>query len=237
MRKMLLMLAFGALLLPAAGKAQDDEKDTRIVGSGNVITRDVAVSSFNQLNISGVFNVILAQGDKEAVKIEAEDNLQQLILVNNSDNVLTLSMKKDVNIKTNRKLNVYVTFKKIKGLQLRTVGNVTSTGTLNFDDLDLENKSVGNVDLNLSARSLTLDNKSVGNLELEGKADNAVIKNKSVGNVRAASFVVQTMDIDNNGIGNADVNAEKNLKLKTSGLGKVRNKGAGTVTKLNKVVI
>lgn len=236
MRKMLLMLAFGALLLPATGKAQD-EKRTEIVGSGNVITRDVAVNSFSQLNVSGVFNVILVQGSKEAVKIEAEDNLQELVQVNGEGSTLTVSMKKNVNIKNSKKMNVYITFKQLKGIDLKTVGNVTSTGTLNFDDLQFNNKSVGNVSLKLSARSVNLENKSVGNLDLEGKADNAVVKNKSVGNFNAASFVVQTMDMDNNGIGNAEVNAEKNLKLKSSGLGKVRNKGAGSVTKMNKVVI
>ncbi|RYG51885.1 MAG: DUF2807 domain-containing protein, partial [Chitinophagaceae bacterium] len=228
MRKMLLMLAVGALFLTNAAKAQDDEKNIKIVGSGNVITRDVAVNPFSQLHISGVFNVVLSQGDKEALKIEAEDNLQELILVENGESGLNLSMKKHVNIKSDKKLTVYITFKKIKLLDISTVGNVTSKGTLSFDDLALNNKSVGNVELNLSAHSLNLENKSVGNLELEGKADNAVVKNKSVGNFRAASFVVQTMDIDNNGIGNADVNAEKNLKLRSSGLGKVKNKGAGT---------
>ncbi len=236
MRKMLLMLAMGALFLPVTGKAQD-EKRTEVVGSGNVTTRDVSVSSFSQLNVSGVFNLILAQGNKEDVKIEADDNLQELVLVNAEGPALTVSMKKNVNIKTSKKMNVYITFKQLKGLDLRTVGNVSTTGTLNFDDLQLNNKSVGNVILKLSARSVNLENKSVGNLELEGKADNAVVKNKSVGNFRAASFVVQTMDMDNNGIGNAEVNAEKSLKLKSSGLGKVRNKGAGSVTKLNKVVI
>jgi len=236
MRKMLLMLALGAMILPATGKAQD-EKRTEIVGSGNVTTRDVPVSSFSQLDVSGIFNLILAQGNKEDVKIEADDNLQELILVNAEGSALTVSMKKNVSIKTSKKMNVYITFKQLKGLDLRTVGNVTTTGTLNFDDLQLNNKSVGNVALKLSARSVNLENKSVGNLELEGKADNAVVKNKSVGNFRAAGFVVQTMDMDNNGIGNAEVNAEKSLKLKSSGFGKVRNKGAGSVIKLNKVVI
>lgn len=236
MRKMLLMLAFGAMLLPAAVNAQD-EKRIEVVGSGNVTSRDIAVGSFSQLNVSGAFNLILAQGAKEAVKVEADDNLLELIEVNNSGSDLTLSMKKNVNIKSSKKMNVYITFKQLKGLDLKTVGNVTTTGTLNFDDLQMHNKSVGNVDLKLSARSLNLENKSVGNLELEGKADNAVIRNKSVGNFRAAGFVVQTMEIDNTGIGNAEVNAEKSLKLKSSGLGKVKNKGAGSVTRLNKVVI
>lgn len=236
MRKMLVLAVAAAFALPIAGKAQNSGK-TEVTGSGNVITRDVNVNSFSKLNVSGVFNVVLAQGNSEAVKVEAEDNLQDLVLVNQSDNGLTVSMKKDVNIKKSKKMTVYITFRQLKTIELKTVGNVTTTGSLTFDDLQMRNQSVGNVELKLSAHSLKLDNHSVGNLEIEGKADNAVISNKSVGNLDAGSFVVQTIDIDNNGIGNAEVNAEKNLKMKSSGIGKVRNKGNGTVTKTNKVVI
>ena len=42
------------------------------------------------------------------------------------------------------------------------VGNVGSEEQLAFDDLDLKNKSVGNVDLRLTARKLDLNNTSVG---------------------------------------------------------------------------
>jgi hypothetical protein len=49
--------------------------------------------------------------------------------------------------------------------------------------------------------------------------------------------VVQKMDIDNSGIGSAEVNAEKELKIKDSFLGKVTNKGNATIRRMNKVVI
>ncbi|MCG2617947.1 DUF2807 domain-containing protein [Terrimonas sp. NA20] len=234
MRKMLAMLAITAMTLPGTVKAQENEK---YEGSGNVITRDVPVKSFSRLTVGGVFNVVLSQGSTEAVKVEAEDNLQELIQVEQSEDGLTVNMKKHTNIKSKKNMTVYITFKQLKSIDLKTVGNITTTGTLTFDDLKMNNSSVGNVELKLSARSLDLENKSVGNLELEGKADNAVIRNKSVGSLEAAKFVVQTMDIDNNGIGGAEVNAEKSLKMKSSGLGGVKNKGGGTVTKRNKVVI
>ena len=67
--------------------------------------------------------------------------------------------------------------------------------------------------------------------------DNAVIKSNSVGSIKAADFVVQTMDIDNDGVGSAEVNAAKELKVKESFLGKVRNAGSATAKRINKVVI
>jgi hypothetical protein len=234
MRKMFAMIAVTAMILPATIKAQENEK---YVGSGNLITRDVPVKSFSQLTVGGVFNVVLSQGNKEELKIEAEDNLQELVEVEQNENGLSVTMKKHKNIKTNKKMIVYITFKQLKSIDFKTVGNISTSGMLTFGDLKMNNASVGNVELKLAARSLELENKSVGNLELEGKADNAVIKNKSVGSIEAAKFVVQTMDIDNNGVGGAEVNAEKSLKMKTSGIGSVKNRGGGSVTKLNKVVI
>ena len=134
-------------------------------------------------------------------------------------------------------MKVYVTFRKLKTIDIGTVGSVNSDNQLAFDDLEFNNKSVGNVNLKLSANKINLSNKSVGNVELSGKAQEAVFINNGVGNLEASDFVVQTMDIDNSGIGNASVNAQKTLKVKDSFLGKVSNKGAASVRKMNKVVI
>jgi putative autotransporter adhesin-like protein len=229
-------LAAGILLLGLSFKTfaqdKDDKNETRIQGSGNVITKDVAVQPFDELQASGIFSVVLTQGSKEAVKIKAEDNLQQLFEVKNEGTKLIVSMKKDSHFNSKEKMTVYITFKNLKTMELKMVGNVSSEGNLSFSNLSLDNSSVGSVDLALNA-----SNKSVGSLKLKGKADNAVIKSNSVGSIRASEFVVQTMDIDNDGVGSAEVNAAKELKVKESFLGKVRNAGSATAKRINKVVI
>lgn len=231
---LLLALSFATAF---AQEKEKDKKEVKIEGSGNVITKDVAIQSFDQLQVSGVFNVVLTQGSKESVKIEAEDNLQQLFEVKNEGNKLIVDMKKDSHFDSKKKMTVYITFKNLKSMDLKMVGNLTSEGNLSFGDLSLNNKSVGSVDLALNAQKLDIKNKSVGNLKLRGKADNAVIKSNSVGSIKAADFVVQTMDIDNDGVGSAEVNAAKELKVKESFLGKVRNAGSATAKRINKVVI
>ena len=231
---LLLALSFATAF---AQEKEKDKKEVKIEGSGNVITKDVAIQSFDQLQASGVFNVVLTQGSKESVKIEAEDNLQQFFEVKNEGNKLIVDMKKDSHFDPKKKMTVYITFKNLKSMDLKMVGNLTSEGNLSFGDLSLNNKSVGSVDLALNAQKLDIKNKSVGNLKLRGKADNAVIKSNSVGSIKAADFVVQTMDIDNDGVGSAEVNAAKELKVKESFLGKVRNAGSATAKRINKVVI
>jgi len=217
-------------------KEKDKDKDKpRIEGSGNVITKDVTVQPFDQLEAKGVFNVVLTQGSKESVKIEAEDNLQQLFEVKNDGKKLIVSMKENSHFDNKEKMIVYITFKNLRTMDLKMVGNLSTQGNLNFENLALDNKSVGSVDLKLAAQKLDIKNKSVGSLKLSGKADNAVIRTNSVGSIKAGDLIVQTMDIDNDGIGSAEVNAAKELKVKESFMGKVRNVGAATVKK--KVVI
>ena len=233
MRKTLLIVA-ASLLIAATVKAQ---KET-IEGNGKTVTKDVPVTSFESLKASGVYELKLSQGNTESVKIEADENLQQYFNVRNEGKQLVIEMKelKNKNMKLKNKLKVYVTFKSLKEMDLSMVGNV-ETDALRFTDLEINNSSVGQVDLNLSANSLSLRNNSVGQVKLAGKAQNAVVKHNGVGHLKAGDFVVQTMNIDNSGVGGAEVNAAKELKVSDNMLGKVKNKGTATVKKNNKVVI
>jgi len=239
MRKNLfLMLAIVAMGFSTMAQKNDkyDDKD-RIEGSGNVITKDITIKSFNELDASGIFNLQLSQGDKETIRIEADDNLMDLFIVENEGSTLKISMKKNSNFNSKKQLKVYVTFKTLKSMSLSMVGGTSSDEKLKFADLKLKNQSVGSVSLNMSLQTLNLENQSVGSVKLEGSADNAVVKNNSVGSINAGDFVVQKMEIENNGVGSATVNAEKELKYTDSFLGKVSNKGNATVKKKNKVVI
>jgi len=239
MRKNLfLMLAITALGFSTMAQKNNkyDDKD-RIEGSGNVITKDISVKSFDELDASGVFNLQLSQGDKETLRIEADDNLMDLFIIENEGSTLKIKMKKNSNFNSKKQLKVYVTIKTLKSMNLGMVGGTSSDEKLKFADLKLKNQSVGSVSLNMTLQTLNMENQSVGSVKLEGSADNAVVKNNSVGSINAGNFVVQKMDIENNGVGSATVNAEKELKYTDSFLGKVSNRGNATVKKKNKVVI
>lgn len=234
MRRILLGLAMAAAVVSSA---QNKEQKETIEGNGKLVSRDVAVTSFEELKASGVYELQLVQGSKEAVRIEADENLQDLFTVRNEGSKLVVEMKKDknINLKKGSKTKVYVTFRQLKALDLNMVGDVKGESELSFDNLQLHNKSVGDVTLKLNARQVDITNKSVGEITLSGKADQATVKNSGVGELNAGNFVVNTMYIENTGVGEAEVNCTKDLKLKDSFLGKVKNKGAASVKKMNRV--
>ncbi len=84
--------------------------------------------------------MLLTQGSKEQVKIEADDNLQDLFEVKNEGSKLTISMKKETNFNSKKTIKVYVTFKKLKNMELNMVGSLSSDASLNFDDLSIKIK-------------------------------------------------------------------------------------------------
>jgi hypothetical protein len=234
MRKILFGAALASSMMCAA---QDKEKRETIEGNGKIVSRDVAVNSFEELKASGVYELQLVQGNKEAVRIETDENLQDLFTVRNEGTKLVVEMKKDknINMKKESKTKVYVTFRQLKALDLNMVGNVKAENELSFDNLQLHNKSVGDVTLKLNAKQVNITNKSVGEVNLSGKAEQATVKNAGVGELNAGNFVVNTMYIENTGVGEAEVNCTKDLKLKDSFLGKVKNKGNASVKKMNRV--
>jgi len=222
------------------------QKQGTIEPSGNIITRDVTINSFNSIKADGLYELVLTQADKESVKIEADDNLQNLFKVSNDGSTLVIDMPelKNSNINFNdenheHKLNlkVYVIFKQLNAIDVGIIGTVRCTTPLKADAFKIDSKNVGNIELQLTADKLTINNKGVGNITLTGSANNAIITNAGVGKFNGEDLIVQTMDINNSGVGNADVHVEKDLKVKESFLGKVTNSGNAKEHKMDGVEI
>src|SRR6478609_4003250 len=136
MRKIIFL---SSIFLAGTLAAQDNKDKKEVIeGNGKIVTRDVTVSSFDALKASGIYELKLSQGSKESVKIEADENLQQYFNVHNDGNKLVIDMEKlkNKNLKNAHKMKVYVTFKSLKDLDLKTVGNVMSEEQLSFDDLN-----------------------------------------------------------------------------------------------------
>lgn len=211
--------------------------------SGNIITRDVSVKPFKAIKANGLYELILTQGSTEAVKVETDDNLQKYIEVSNTGDTLLIDepamrnhnfnmTSADGEREKKQHFKVYVTFKNINKLDIQTIGNVVADAPLTFDALEINDRSVGNIKLSLTAQKLMVTNKGVGTVTLSGNVANAIITNTGVGSFRGNALVVQTMNITNTGVGHADVNVVKSLIVKDSFLGKVKNSGPAKTLKM-----
>lgn len=224
---------------------QAQQKNISLEGSGNIITKEVDVKPFDAIKVKGLYELILIQGDKDGVKLEADDNLMYLFDVSNDGSTLVINMPQlnnmhDVNIsgkgkKDKLNLKVYVTFKNLKTLEAGVIGNIRTQAPLKLTSFALDSKNVGNITLALTAEKLLVKNNGVGNITLSGSAAAVTLLNTGVGQIQADELVVQNMNITNTGVGNAHVNVVKSISVKDSFLGKVKNSGAAKTRKMDGV--
>lgn len=215
-----------------------------IKGNGNVIKQERSVSSFDEIIIKGVFNVHLAQGNEEFVMVEADENLQPIITVENQGNALVLGWEKGKNVRNKTKMNIYVTLKDIQKLKIEGVGSVKTASTLSLKKLKLMVSGVGNTALKLNCDTLDGNINALGTLTLEGNVDQVILNNTGIGYVKAFDLIAKKLELNNSGIGKVEVYADETIDITSSGIGNVRykgnaqnkninSKGLGKVTQVN----
>ena len=205
----------------------------KMSGNGNVVKEDRSVEPFSAIEIGGVLNVYLEQGDTEALTVEADENLLNIIETENRGNTLVVRLKKGVELKKAKEKNVYITLRSIDELDIGGVVHVESTTPLNLEQLDLDVGGVCEVDLELRGNRLDADASMVGSLTLRGKIQEANIENGGVGTLKAFDLEVDKLTIKNSGVGSAEVRAHDEISISSSGVGSVRYKGDAVVKELS----
>lgn len=214
MKKML----WGMALLLGFTTAQAQQSD-----NANVVTKEVSVGSFTAIDLSGVMNVYLTQGDKVSVKVEADERVQDKVSVTTEGNTLYVKTKKG-NLSNVKKMNVYITFTNLAEIHNKLVGNLKGETPIKETALRYKSAAVGNTHLQLDVEDLKINISAVGNTELSGKATNCQLNNSSVGNIRAGNLIVENMDLTSSAIGNLEYHAKNTVTIKSNGIGKVTNK-------------
>jgi hypothetical protein len=201
------------------------EEDTGIKGEGSVVSVVKSVESFNRLKIEGVFNVYLNQDKTEKIRIEAEQNIIDLIKFHNDGKTLTIDYDSKHSINKSEDVDLYITIADLKELDLEIVGNVKTNNSLDLSKFLLINNSVGNVDFSLLSKKFTVINNSVGNVNLFGLVEKFTLNNNSVGNIDAFPLTAEKVSVENNSIGNIDVTATYSLEIENNGVGNITFQG------------
>lgn len=202
-------------------------------GNGHVIKQDRPITSFSKISIEGIFPVAVSQdGGPEFVKVEADENLQEFILVRNDGDELVVETEDNVSIRKSKKLKVFINLKNISELNYKSVGSLTTQGKLKLDSLEINFESVGKVDLDIDAKFLRANLNSVGITTLQGNVTEARINNKSVGSLNAYDLKTQTIMLHNTAVGSAEIYADSAFFIRSSAIGNVYYKGNGEVKEL-----
>jgi hypothetical protein len=208
--------------------------DNKVEGNGKEVLKTRDVSRFNEINIEGVFNVFLSQGDRASVKVETDENIEPMVLTTVENNVLVLKMKGNMEVSKMKKINIYICCENISQLTSNGVGTLKCTNQLKLKNFELICKGVGETDLNLSVEKLNINSEIVGALLLKGSATEASINHSGIGIIQAFDLKTEKLSLNLDGVGAAEVFASKELNISSSGLGAVKYKGNPAVKNIKK---
>jgi hypothetical protein len=200
--------------------------------SDNRVTDERDLDHVTQLNVSGIFNLYLSQGDKPSLRIEGdEDMIRKLKVIQNGETLELEFDEIDNNFFGDSRPDVYLTLSDLEVMEFDGVGNIRSEGPFKVGEIRLLGNGVGNISLQFEAQKIDAEFNLMGNMTLKGAAEVINLSNEGIGNIEASELIAQDMTLTSSGIGKVAVHCTRDLSITVNGIGAVSYIGNPNVIK------
>ncbi len=216
---------------------------TEVRGSVNIINETRPVSRFDAIEMNGIGNVVIRQGDKESLQITTDDNLTEYIQSSVNNKTLKLEIQEGVHLVPSDPITYLVTVKSLNRIQIDgagkievspfTVGNlkisINGDGILNFEDvfadvLAVDVSGLGEINAAGEVNTLHVDLSGSGKIQVaELRARMGTFDVSGSGDISA--WVTDVLTLDISGSGMMDYYGSPVVNAAISGSGNVRALG------------
>lgn len=205
-----------------------DGWENGISGNGNVIEESRDISGFTGVHVSTGIDVYLTQGNDFNVRVEADENLIEVILTELEGDMLVVKTDR-VNIRNAKSKKVFVTLPELSQLKISSAGDCEGQTAFRCDDLRLSVSSAGDLSLDVEARSINIDISSSGDARLTGSADELDVSLSSAGDLHAFDLIAGIVKVNVSSAGDARVHATDEISMNVSSAGNIYYKGNAEV--------
>ena len=203
-----------------------------VKGNGNVITTDRELNGdFNAIEVSRGLDVFLTQGETEGIRVQADENLQEIIVVEIENGVL--SIYADENIGSAASKKVMVNFKDIDRISTSSGSDVISTNVISVDELEIYTSSGSDVELEVEVESLICESSSGSDIKLSGSTNTFRADASSGSDIKAAKLKALKTKAQANSGADITVNTSKELTANASSGGDIKYYGNPDKVKKN----
>lgn len=202
-----------------------------IRGNGKVITETRDLKDFQEVTYESSGVLYISQGEQEQVRIEAEENILPSISTRVSRGNLTIDQH-DCTHRT-RTINVYVTLKEFKGVQIEGSADVIGETPLKGDLVDIATYGSGDMNLEIQANGLEATISGSGDMSLSGKTSDLDITIRGSGDIQARKLEASKVAISIFGSGDTTVQAKEDISVSIFGSGDVYYLGRPVVSDLS----
>jgi hypothetical protein len=209
------------------------------MSSENFVTEEREVSGFDRVSMSNYGELIIIQGESEALTIEAHDaDTLSRIYTKVSDGELAIGIRGTFMDRVGdvlstglggQRIRYSLTVKELKRLFISGAARVTASD-LKTDHLAIKLTGAGSVRIKgLRAGSLQIDLPGAGKIELAGYAEEQKAQISGAGHYMAAKLESRKASVILSGAGKAIVWTNDDLQVKITGLGSVDYYGSPEV--------
>ena len=193
-------------------------------GNDNVVTAERTLDGdFDEIKVSNGLDVYLTQDTNEGIRIEADENLHDIIMTSVENNILNIYTTENISYAASRK--VMVSFDDISNIKATSGSDVYSTNTIKTKALKLSTNSGSDMELDIDVTSVTCDSSSGSDLKLTGKAENLVAEASSGSDIKAGNLVTKIAEVRASSGADITVHTTKELIAKSGSGGDVKYYG------------
>ncbi len=227
MKKLIVLLPF--LCLATLLSAQNT-----VVHDANAEVR--SISSFHAIEVSNGINLIIKQGNEEAVAVSASSpDIRSRIktVVENGKLKIYFDNKgwKDENIK--KELKAYVSFKNLDAFEANSGADASTDGNINVSSLSIELSSGADFKGTVTASHLDIDQSSGSDMDIKGKVNDVNITASSGSDFNGYDLISETCKADASSGSGIEITVNKELKAEASSGGGINYKGNGVITSVS----
>jgi Putative auto-transporter adhesin, head GIN domain len=208
MYKLLLFTLAGLLGLSLAGCVTLGGRE-RVWGSGRVTTEERDIAPFTGIDVSGIGELVINQGEVEQLTVETDDNLQRIVVSEVRNGTLYLDFRTDAIVMRLSQLTFTLTVKDLDRITLSGAATIRAQS--------------------LMGTQLTVDHSGVGSVIVSGAVQEQHVRLSGAGRYDGAGLASDRATVDLSGVGSVVVNVRDRLDATLSGAGSVEYIGAPEV--------
>jgi hypothetical protein len=186
------------------------------------------VRGFTGVHVSSGIDVYLSEGDQFEVRVEADENLLEVIETELRGNMLEVGTDR-VNIRRAKSKKVYVTLPELTELKISSAGDCDGQTPFHCDDLRLSISSAGDLSLEVEADEINLDISSSGDARIAGSANVLDASLSSAGDLDAWDLEARKVEVSVSSAGDARVFATEEISMSASSAGNIYYRGDAKV--------
>ena len=196
----------------------------KVTGNRNVVSIDrKATDNFTGVKVSTGLDLYISQGSKNTITVEADENLQDIIITEVENGILKIYSEKSIWKAKSRK--VFVTVKTLEILKATSGSDVYGKGVINADEISISATSGADIRISIDAKSVETSSSSGSDINISGVTINHASSATSGSSIDAYELV--SKNVIAKATSGADINiyASEKIEAKANSGGDIDFKG------------